>query len=480
MKEHFSKEKDMIIKGTLIITLFLLFSSISSLMTSGSYSTPESVAKKGDKEINPIIVGNHTYGGIKSDRGYAMIRTADGGFAIAGYTESYSVGERDFWLVKTNETGVIQWNQSYGGAKDEEAYAIISTPDGGFAISGWTESFGAGSRDIWLVKTDSKGIMEWNETYGDDGSQGAGFVIKTSDNGYLLASSTRPLGINQDSDMWIIKTDVSGVALWNETYGGEENDYGHSVVSTADGGFAVAGSTESHGEGEKDAWLVKTNASGEIKWNETYGGEYYDEATQVIQTLDGGFALTGYTTSYGAGSGDMWLVKTNEKGKIQFNQTYGESHHDMAYALIQTSDGGFALTGAYDPGTMLFDMWFVKTNSSGEIEFEIMFEGPLKEFGMSIIQISDVKYAIVGVSGYTDEDLWIIIFSSESEIGSTSTGVTSSETSTTTIETTSEEPTTTTSTTTTTTDITTDETPAWTIGILSFTLLILLFFRKKR
>lgn len=382
---------------------------------------------KGVEDINLIIEGNHTYGGIKKDRGYAMIQTADGGFAIAGYTESYSVGERDFWLVKTNETGKIQWNQSYGGAEDEEAYAIISTPDGGFAISGWTKSFGAGHTDIWLVKTDSEGVMEWNETYGDDGYEGAGFVINTSDNGYLLAGSTRPDGVDQDDDMWIIKTNVSGVALWNETYGGEEHDNGHSIIPTADGGFAVAGSTESYGEGEKDAWLVKINASGEIVWNETYGGEYSDEAMQVIQTLDGGFALTGSTFSYGAGLADMWLVKTNEEGKIQLNQTYGGSSYDMSMAFLQTSDGGFALTGAYDPGSGLHDMWFVKTNSLGEIEFDVTFVGSKGEFGVSMTQTSDGKYAIVGViSDYSDEDLWLIIISLESEIGSTSTVVTSS------------------------------------------------------
>ncbi|MFX1284859.1 MAG: hypothetical protein ACFFB5_14455 [Promethearchaeota archaeon] len=446
----------------LIIFFSLLFSSLTSLMIAVSHPSREQNSRNNNKEYTLIIEGNHTYGGTRSDCGTSIIQTAGGGFAIAGYSESYSFNKKDFWFVRTDASGVILWNKTFGGEEDDVAHSIVSTSDGGFALVGYTESFGEGQDDMWLVKTDSDGNMEWNETYGDNGYQDASALIYTSDKGFLLTGSTRPSIANADYDMWIVKTDASGVAIWNKTYGGEKDDRATSAIQTSSGDFALAGTTQSFGAGYIDMWLLKINTSGGVLWNETYGGVEGDEAFELIQTSDGGYALTGYTISFGAGSSDIWLVKTNEAGLIQWNQTYGKSGIDMALSLLQTSDNGFAVVGAFNPGSGVCDMWFLKTDISGNIQFNVTFRGSHMTLIASMIQTSDGKYVLLGMItgwndyGQLDDDLRIIIINLEVEDGSTSVSTSTDQTS-------------------------TSSTPRTSSGLTFSTLLIavLLFYRRK-
>ena len=204
---------------------------------------------------------NKTYGGTGYDEAHALVQTSDGGYAMAGETGSFGAGNADFWLVKTDASGTMQWNKTYGGTYDDRAHALVQTSDGGYAVAGWTMSFGAGGFHFWLVKTNSTGGMEWNQTYG-----------------------------------------------------GTNNDEAYALVQTSDGGYAVAGGTGSFGAGNGDFWLVKTDASGTMQWNKTYGGTDADEAGALVQTSDGGYAMAGETGSFVAGNADFWLVKTDESG----------------------------------------------------------------------------------------------------------------------------------------------------------------------
>ncbi|MFX0184496.1 MAG: hypothetical protein ACFE95_15545 [Candidatus Hodarchaeota archaeon] len=265
------------------------------------------------------------------------------------------------------------WNQTYGGTDYNEGHAVIQTVDGGFALVGDIDnSFGA--RDIWLVKTDANGVMLWNQKYGSSTSEVGRSVIQTVDGGFAL------VGISYKwDDMWLVKTDANGVMLWNQTYGGTEYDKGHAVIQTVDGGFALAGSTCSDDKGY-DMYLVKTDANGVTLWNQTYGGTNSDWAFDLVQTADGGFALVGFTESYGAGGSDMYLVKTDPNGVMLWNQTYGGTEFDEGRAVIQTFDGGFALAGVtssfgtegivrdFDKQLRTGNIWLVKTDSNGTIQ----------------------------------------------------------------------------------------------------------------
>jgi hypothetical protein len=230
------------------------------------------------------------------------VQTGDGGYALAGYTYSFGSGNGDAWLVKADASGNLQWSKTYGGAGDDFARTVVQTGDGGYALAGRTYSFGAGNCDAWLVKADASGNLQWSKTYGGAGSDGAYSVVQTGDGGYALAGDT-------SWDFWLVKADASGNLQWNKTYGGANSDRAYSVVQTGDGGYALAGYTLSFGAGGPDFWLVKADASGNLQWNKTYGGASGDYASSVVQTGDGGYALAGSTASFGAGSDDFWLVK---------------------------------------------------------------------------------------------------------------------------------------------------------------------------
>jgi regulation of enolase protein 1 (concanavalin A-like superfamily) len=326
----------------LVLLIALVLASINLL--------PRTVPPVPQPNVNSQILLNQTYRGTGRDyiSASALVQTTDGGLALAGRIESSRAGiEGDMWLVKTDANGVPTWNQTYGGTEEDSASALVQTVDGGFALAGDTKSFSGGEGDMWLVKTDANGVSTWNQTYGGTGVRDVvSALVQTVDGGFALAGYTNSYGAG-GCDMWLVKTDANGVSTWNQTYGGGEHDVAKALVQTVDGGFALAGYTDSFGAGEGDMRLVKTDANGVMTWNQTYGGKKQDSASALVQTVDGGFALAGGTKSFGGGEGDMWLVKTDANGVMTWNQTYGGTGRDYisASALVQTTDGGFAFAG---------------------------------------------------------------------------------------------------------------------------------------
>jgi len=244
---------------------------------------------------------SQTYGGAEGDYAHSLVETSDGGFAIVGITRDDYGFDIDCLLVKTDEYGNMEWNQTYGGEDSYHADAVVQTSDGGYAIAGDKYVFDEGY-DCWLAKTDEYGNMEWNQTYGGSSPDHARSLVETFDGGYALAGYTYSFG-GKGYDFWLIKTDGYGNVEWNQTYGGANHEYARSLVETSDGGYALAGGTR----------LVKTDAHGSLEWYRTYDG---GSANSLIEVSDGGYALAGYTTSFGAGSYDFWLAKTDEHGVI--------------------------------------------------------------------------------------------------------------------------------------------------------------------
>ena len=352
---------------------------------------------------------NKTYGGIGGDYGESMVRTSDGGYALAGYTNSSGAGGYDFYLVKTDVAGNVQWSRTYGGKNVEQGYSVIQTSDGGYALAGLTISFGAGSDDAYLVKTDSSGNMQWNKTYGGVGSEYAFSVVQTSDGGYALAGETY-LGPSSD-DAYLVKTDSSGNMQWSKTYGGAKTDRFNSIVRTRDGGYALTGFTYSFGAGIDDVYLVKTDSSGNLQWNKTFGGTGYDGAYSLVQTSDNGYVLTGSTTSFGASNGGVYLVKTGSSGNLQWNKTYG--NNVLGQSVIQTSDGGYAVAGwttAASGGTGI-DAYLVKTDGTGNMQWSKNYGGRNGDFAQAVLQTSDGGYILAGTTysyGSGKSDFWLI------------------------------------------------------------------------
>jgi hypothetical protein len=312
-----------------------------------------------------IVEWSQTYGGTELDDGRCIIETSDGGFALVGYTQSFGAGNHDVWLIKTDSGGIVEWSQTYGGAERDRGYHLIETSDGGYLISGWTMSYGAGENDAWLIKTNSDGIVEWSQTYGGAESDYADSVVETTA-GYAIVGRTFSFGLG-DSDVWLIKTDLSGNMLWNHTYGGIEREYGISLIQTDDG-YVIAGTTASFGAGGRDFWLFKTDGNGVMLWNQTFGGPGREEGMSVIETSDGDLAVFGFICSYDV-DGDFWLIKTDSHGVEKWNQVYGGSGREDGRCVIETSDGGFILLGetsSYSAGSN--DFWLIKTDSLGQLK----------------------------------------------------------------------------------------------------------------
>ncbi len=220
------------------------------------------------------------------------METSEGGYALAGDTSSFGAGDMDFWLVKTDSDGNEQWNQTYGGADLDSANSMIQTGDGGYAIAGHTSSFGGGGPDFWLVKTDSNGNMHWNQTYGGTNYDFAYSVVQTGDGGYAIAGHTESFGVGA-YDLWLVKTDSDGNEEWNQTYGGTDSDSAYSMVQTSSGGYAIAGSTNSFGAGDMDFWLVKTDSNGKPSFTDwmtdwfLYGLAWTDSTNNTISLYRG-------------------------------------------------------------------------------------------------------------------------------------------------------------------------------------------------
>ena len=233
--------------------------------------------------------------GSGGDEGHSVQTTTDGGYIIIGNTQIGN-GEADVWLIKTDANGSEEWNQTYGGDDWDGGFAVFQIDNGGYVILAYTRSFGNGEGDVWLIKTDESGNEEWNQTFGGSSSDQCRSFQETDDGGFILAGVTYSFG-NGDADAWLIKTDSLGVEEWNQTYGGIERDESHSIQKTSDGGFIMTGSTWSYGngDGQSDVWLIKTDESGNEEWNQTFGGDSYEQGYSVQQTFDDGYIFTGIT-----------------------------------------------------------------------------------------------------------------------------------------------------------------------------------------
>jgi hypothetical protein len=199
-----------------------------------------------------------------NDYGYYAVQTGDGGYALVGGTDSYGSGLADVYFVKIDSSGSMQWNKTYGGANDDFGRSLVRTTDGGYALAGYTTSFGFGSYDVYLVKTDVNGNFFWNKTFGGPNDDRGYSIVQTADAGYAIAGHTGSFGAGGVSDVYLVKIDALGNLQWSRTYGGTGYDIGYSFVLTADGGYAIAGSTYSYGAGNYDMYLVKTEVQGEF------------------------------------------------------------------------------------------------------------------------------------------------------------------------------------------------------------------------
>lgn len=346
--------------------------------------------------------GSRFYGGAKDDGGYSIILARDNGYAMVGYTESFGAGGSDVWFIRTTLTTMTmtnnktawyqheQWNKTYGGPANDGAKSIIQTLDGGFVLAGYTNTSYINSTvdngiDAWLIKTDLNGEMQWNMTYGGAFEDTANCVIQTDDDGYLLAGYTNPN--NHTQSTWIVKTDLLGTMEWNQTYPGSSSN---QIIKTNDGNYAF------EVQYANAFGLIKIDPTGQILFSQTYPAPLDTANTQaIIQTDDGGYALAGSIYD-NPGTNGSWLIKTDPSGNIEWNQTYEKLGVN---GLIATEEGGYAMTG--DRACVIL------TDSSGNVQWKQTYDGETGDGGemfteaYSIIETSPLHFSMIGVQNST-------------------------------------------------------------------------------
>ena len=358
-----------------------------------------------------LVIWTKTYGGEGDQSASSIIETSDGGFAVFGTNAS------DFLLIKIDENGIMQWNQTYERDESNHARSVVRTIDGGYALAGQTlSSFDIRSSDFWLIKTDATGNVEWNNTYGQWYMDDVSSVIETSDGGFALFGTTLSI-VGALEDYFLVKTDSYGSMLWNKTYGTGDREYGADIVETSDGGYALAGSIMSNINGPGAYHLLKIDSLGNMEWNQTYGWnrligiKYSFTVWDLVKTFDGGFALGGTARSPSSGSfpDEFFLVKTDEFGGMEWNQTYREG----GGPLIQTSDGGFAYASSYRNEDTYLDAYLIKTDVNGIVELNHNHSLADQQEVSSLIQTSDGGFALAGRTfspegSYQTTDFWVL------------------------------------------------------------------------
>ena len=362
----------------------------------------------GDSDGSFGVDWSKTYGGSYGDGAWSLQKAVDGGYILAGYTCSIGEGG-DLWMIKTGPYGEEQWGRIYGGSNEEVGYCINHTRDGGYVVTGATESYALGGERLWLLKVDPSGKKEWDRTFGgfvSSSGDGGWSVCQAVDGGYIMTGYTRSYGAG-GKDLWLIKTDCMGRTEWQKTFGGIRDDVGMSVVQTTDGGFAVTGRTASFGSSGDDLWLIRTDSSGRELWNKTYGGPKDDTGFQVVEADDqkgGGFVVVGRTEA--TRNKRALILKIDGNGSKVWEKTFEDG--TVGISIQRSEDGGFVLAGRKDSTGK--DGWAAKVSASSEMEWETTFGGAGDDTATSVVADGEgcVVAGITNSYGYGAEDAWLV------------------------------------------------------------------------
>lgn len=403
------------------------------------------------------IVWQKTLGGTAGDYAHSVQQTFDGGYVVAGLTASNNgdvsanKGNDDFWLVKMNALGELQWSKTFGGTGFDQAYSVYPTDDSGFVMAGFSGSTngdvdgGKGSDDFWIIKLNSAGEIIWKKCFGGTSNDNAFSIKQTNDGGYIIIGDTFSkngdvFGNKGNYDTWIIKLDKNANIIWAKCYGGTNDDTANSIVPTTDGGYVFVGSSKSSNgdlaanKGNWDVCVIKIDSLGNVIWAKNYGGTNEDIGYAIQLSHDSGYIVSGFTKSnnldvsgnHSAGIPDVWLFKLSDTGAVVWQKCLGGTGDDKSYSLILTSDSNYVIAGytRSNDGDVrnnqlvnFQDFWIVKLDQNANIISQACLGGTSDDWARSVIESADGSYVVTGWTKSNNgdvtlnkggNDLWIL------------------------------------------------------------------------
>lgn len=389
----------------------------------------------------PVIEWQKTFGGSDNDLFYSVCETADGGYIAAGHTESTNGditennGSRDVLVVKFTANGSVSWHKTYGGTAFETARSIIQTAEGGYIFAGSTNSTDGdvasthGGNDVWIVKLDNQGDIEWEKTYGGTSGDAGYSIVKSAAGGYIVAGQSNSADgdlteNNGMTDLLVFKINETGTLLWQTAWGGSDADYGRKLIETSDGNIVVVGYSASNNgdltenKGAEDGWILKLSGTGSLIWQKSIGGTESDYVWDVIENANGAYILAGSTASANGdvsenkGGADSWVVELNAQGTIQWEHTFGGSDYEEAYQLSEVAANQYAVIGTTisddDDVTVNkgeIDVWIFVMNASGTILWEKTVGSTSWDGALAGQSTTDGGFILAGYAGAANGDI---------------------------------------------------------------------------
>ncbi len=357
----------------------------------------------------------HTYGGAKDDVATSIMQLPDGGFLVIGTTESKGAGKKDYYLIKLNATGKVIWEKTLGGSKNDIPASIMLTDDGNYLLSGSTSSKGKGGYDYWLMKIAKNGKPIWDKTYGGTKSDELKMLIKTNDTNYFACGYSKSRG-NGGHDCFLIRINKEGKRLWRKAYGAGGRDVAECIIQRPDSAYVFCGYTTSQSTGMYDFWIAKISYEGKMEWEKKYGDKGMESARAITQAEDKGYIVCGYVSTEKEPNFNIWIIKLDYQGKKVWERIYGEKKGEQPNSMIK-EDGGYIICGyTSSSGEGKKDAWIFKIDEKGKILWEETYGDIENEEAMSIIPTADGGYAVCGYSdseGEGKKDFWVMKFKGE-------------------------------------------------------------------
>ncbi|MFC2082189.1 FlgD immunoglobulin-like domain containing protein [Bacteroidota bacterium] len=358
-----------------------------------------------------IFSGQKTFGGSNSDGANDIVKTTDGGYALAGFTYSYGAGNNDMYLIKTDADGNEQWSKTFGDDGWEYANALLQSDDGGYLVLGYTTSFGSQEKDIYLVKTDASGNEVWTKRYGGINSETGRDISKTSDGGYIICGDSET-NSNGENDLFIVKIDELGNETWSNHFGYSLPEWGNSIIQTSDGGYIAAGCLYSSSTGNMDYYVIKIDVQGFQEWYKSYSGGPYDWANAIVDAGDGGFFIGGH----GDTNTDMMsmnIKKIDGNGLVEWTRTLTQgSQHEYCNDIIALPEGGVFVCGTTKDRTTMYNKLYVaRLTPTGTISWSRVFNDDKINNGNAVCMADDGSVIVAGQTNNVEGgkfDAWLV------------------------------------------------------------------------